>query len=128
MYKNVEKDFMLKKPFICKGNIVYSFTTVVMILKRHEQRYYKRLFFKYWFGRVQSPTWTIFHERYLKKKMTVQTLRIWGTKKGNFYHCQHVFLRTDTFFSRKLYATVHFPPINFLLGDVLDISQIVWVC
>ena len=39
------RNFMLKKPCICKGNIVKSFTTVAMILKRHEQRHYKKLFF-----------------------------------------------------------------------------------
>ena len=36
---------MLKKPCICKGNIVQLFTTVAMVLKIHEQRHYKKLFF-----------------------------------------------------------------------------------
>ena len=74
MCPDVEENFMLKKPSICKGNIVKLFTAVVIILKRHEQRHYKKLFFSM-DSRVQSPTGTICLKRHLKKKMAVQTPR-----------------------------------------------------
>ena len=45
MYTDAEENFMLKEPFICKGNIVWFFTAVVMILKGHEQSFCKKLFF-----------------------------------------------------------------------------------
>ena len=47
------------------------------MLKGHISKgiYYKRLFFKHGFCRVQSPTCTICHEPHLKKKMVEQTPR-----------------------------------------------------
>ena len=48
-----------------------------MMLKGHKQKgiYYKRLFFKHGFCRVQSPTCTICHALHIKKKLAVQTPR-----------------------------------------------------
>ena len=62
-------------------------------------------------------------------QLRIKKSDIFRVEKWYFNHCRQVVMQTDTFFfTQTLLTTVHFPLINFLLWDVVDIWQNFWIC